>query len=621
MSLLLISLLALAVGPLLYRVADTARQGLLMLDGFVMIAVAGLVVIHIVPHTLAVAGPMAVIVALVGFLGPGLVERRLHAAAQRAHTATLIVACVGLVVHAFLDGVALGVPEAEHGHGDGEASVLAIAVVLHRLPVAVTIWWLLRPSAGLAVAAITLLSLAAATVGGYALSGALEAALDVSWLALFQALIAGSLLHVVVHRPHPASLPASDGGGNTFAGVGAVIALIVVAGLADTHIPGQQTLGEGGFVDTFVTLTLESAPALLLAFALAGLAQVYLPQASLRWMKTGRPLSEATRGMVFGLPLPICSCGVVPLYQSLINRGVPATAAMAFLVATPELGLDAVLISLPLLGSELAIARILASVIVALAVGAVVGAIADRLMTRPQDLGPSQAQVRGNFWRRVRLGLHYGFGEIVDHIGPWLLLGLVIASLVEPMLDGMWLAALPWGIDVAIFALLGMPVYVCASGATPLVAVLIHKGISPGAALAFLLAGPATNITTFGVLAKIHNRRIAFFFAAAIAILAIALGVGLNLVLGEITGIELHGLAAEEPSLLSIVCLAALAIVFVISLLRQGPRGFIAQVLDPYEDGHDHDHGCADGCGHGHDHAHGHTHGHDHAHGHDHRHD
>ena len=614
MSLLIVSLFALAVGPLLYRAADSMRQALLALDGFVMIAVSGLVVVHIVPHAIAVAGPIAMIVALVGFLGPGIIESKLHRAASRAHTATLVLACVGLVVHAFLDGVALGSPVGDHGHEPGSsesASVLAIAVALHRLPVAVTIWWLLRPSAGVVAAASTLAALFVATICGYAFSGVVEAALDSGWVSLFQALVAGSLIHVVVHRPHPVSPPSSKEGGRIYAGLGAVVGLLLVAVLADTHMPLQRSPGESNFVETFVMLSLESAPALLLAFALAGLVQVYLPQWSFRWMHTGKPWSEAMRGVAFGLPLPVCSCGVIPLYRSLITRGVPASAAMAFLVATPELGLDAILISWPLLGGDLAIARVIASVIVALVVGAVVGRLADSLRSHTPDPGPSPVVVRGSFWHRVRLGLRFGFGEIVDHIGPWLLLGLVIASLAEPLIEGTWLTTLPWGIDVILFAIMGMPVYVCASGATPFIAVLLHKGVSPGAALAFLLAGPATNITTFGVLAQMHSRRVAFVFAWTMAMVAIAIGIGLNLIMdGGGAELGLHESAEHEPGWFPKLCLLGLTVVFLVSILRQGPREFVGQVIAPFKDHHDHDHD------HGHDHGHDHDHDHDHGDGH-----
>ena len=610
MFLLVTSVLALVLGPALYRMADTARWTLLSLDGFIMAAVTGLVVVHIVPHSVAVAGPLALLLGLVGFLGPGVIERYLHRAARTAHQATLTLACFGLMVHAFFDGVALGAAGLGHAHHD-EGSLLAVAVVLHRLPVAVTIWWLLRPSIGIVTAIGTLLGLAVATIAGYFAAGAAEVLMDAAWVAFLQTLVAGSLLHVVIHRPPPLSVPSSTGRSRLAAALGALAGVALVAILADTHLPLQRVSGEMNFRETFLTLTLESAPALLLGFILAGIIKVYLPQASLRWMRTGRATSESLRGVAFGLPLPICSCGVVPVYRSLIASGVPATAGMAFLVATPELGLDALLISLPLLGGELTLARALAATLVAFVVGAVIGKLADRSVTATASGYQTPAAIQGSTFRRLALGLRFGLGEVVDDVGPWLLLGLLVASLVEPMIDGYWFTTLPWGSDVLLFALIGMPTYVCASGATPLVAILIHKGISPGAALAFLLAGPAPNITTFGVLADMHGRKVAFAFAGAIALMATALGLLTNAALPSVEALALHESGDEDPSLLAMICLALLVVAFTLSFIRMGPRGFVNQVLTP----HAHDDACDDGC-HSHDDHDHHSHdGHDH-HGH-----
>jgi uncharacterized membrane protein YraQ (UPF0718 family) len=262
---------------------------------------------------------------------------------------------------------------------------------------------------------------------------------------------------------------------------------------------------------------------------------------------------------------------------------------MAFLVATPELGLDAILISLPLLGGELAVARIVCAAIVAIAVGWGIGRIASARRVRLPIAAEPPAAVQGGWLARVGAGLRFGFGETVDHIGPWLIVGLVVASLVEPMLRGEWIAAVPWGVDVVLFAVLGMPSYVCASGATPLAAVLIHKGVSPGAAIAFLLAGPATNFTTFGVLRDLHGRRIAVLFGACIAGLAVALGLIVNLLLGDAVGISLHEAVNEDPGMLAKICMFALGAMAALSVLRQGPRAFLYQVLSPYSsDGRDH---------------------------------
>jgi hypothetical protein len=134
--------------------------------------------------------------------------------------------------------------------------------------------------------------------------------------------------------------------------------------------------------------------------------------------------------------------------------------------------------------------------------------------------------------------------------------------------------------------------------------VLIHKGLSPGAALAFLLTGPATNATTFGVLSRLHGPRIAVAFGAGMALLTVGLGLAVNLALPHIEGIALYEAASQEPSLIQVVSLAALTLVLALSVLRQGPRGFVAQILAPYgKDEHEHgDHEHGDREHHHHDH-------------------
>jgi hypothetical protein len=346
------------------------------------------------------------------------------------------------------------------------------------------------------------------------------------------------------------------------------------------------------FGDIFTALVMESAPALLIAFALAGIVQVVLRRAPLRWMRTGNATTEAMRGVAFGLPLPICSCGVIPLYQTLVVQSVPATAAMAFLVATPELGIDSVLISLPLLGVEFTAVRVVAATLVALLIGATLGRLVQRRWPVAAPADEPASEVSRPLLERVRAGLRFGFGEVVDHTAPWIILGIAIASLAEPALRSEWMTALPWGLDVLLFAVIGMPTYVCASGATPLVAVLVHKGVSPGAALAFLLTGPATNATTFGVLARLHGPRVALLFGGMMAALAVGLGLLVNAFLPRVDGIALYAEASADATVFEIIASLAFTVVIALSVLRQGPRGFVGQILSPYgADSHDRNHG------------------------------
>ncbi len=180
---------------------------------------------------------------------------------------------------------------------------------------------------------------------------------------------------------------------------------------------------------------------------------------------------------------------------------------------------------------------------------------------------------------------------MVDDIGPWILFGILLAALVAPWIESSAFTELPGALQVGLFAVLGIPTYVCASGATPLVAVLLAGGLSPGAALAFLLTGPATNTTTFGLLAQLHSRRIAMIFALTIIAMAIALGLGLNLVLGD-SPLLANSLDHEHsPSLLQTLSLIALGGLLLLSFLRQGPRGFLGKLWEIGGWGrHDHDH-------------------------------
>ena len=349
----------------------------------------------------------------------------------------------------------------------------------------------------------------------------------------------------------------------------------------------------------------ESAPVLLMAFAAAGLLHAFLPKGSVAWLGRGSALSQSTRGVLFGLPLPICSCGVVPIYRSLAGQGMPVAAGMSFLVATPEIGIDAIVLSFKFLGSEIAIARVAAVAVVSITIGI--------LASRWRSKAPATALVSTestprSFDDRIRDACRAGFREMVDLTGPWILLGLVLAALCEPLLDpGLFES---WGVlQVPIFALIGLPTYVCASGATPLIAVFLAKGATPGAALAFLLTGPASNVTTFGVLARLHGVRFAASFAVAMAALAIAVGYAVDALLPNVSVPDLfthdHAHGGVEW-----VFVGGLALLGLISLFRQGPRAFIGQVLTQAVGDHDHDH----------DHGHGHQHGHDHGHAHEHRH-
>jgi uncharacterized protein len=580
MTLLILSILALLAGPAIYASARGRDAMLSLLDGLIFVSVSGLVLLLILPESFETGGWAVLVFAVAGVFGPTFLEGLSRQLARRTHVLALILGLAGLALHATIDGTALS-----HDHL-AAGSALPAAVVLHRFPVGLAIWWLLRPAFGFPAAAAVLGLIAAATLVGFNAGPHLTAGLSGQGVAWFQALVAGMLLHVVFHQPHLRSSGCDCREVARFSGwyegVGALLGVGLTAILLGEGIShhGGDVVIEG--LRTFLVLARESAPALLIAYLMAGAIHSFLPVSSIRWLGRGSAMSQSVRGMAVGLPLPVCSCGVVPIYQSLIRRGVPPTAGISFLVATPELGVAAVLLSIPLLGGEMTLIRVGAAIIVAAAVGRVVGAMCRPSAGNDAGSAPLIEPAAGKtFSDKVRSSLAVGLGDVVDRTAPWILLGLAVAAVAQPFLSAGWPARIPDILEVPLFALVGLPAYVCASGATPIVAVLLAGGVSPGAALAFLLTGPATNVTTFGVLAKLHGRRIAFTFSCAITGLSIALGYVVNWVFPFGGAGALDPSQDAEGSLFQTICLALLIGVFLSSVLRRGARRFVGELLFP----------------------------------------
>jgi len=235
---------------------------------------------------------------------------------------------------------------------------------------------------------------------------------------------------------------------------------------------------------------------------------------------------------------------------------------------------------------------------VAMIVGWLVGGWIDARQPEVPLEAPEASGATASLGVRLREGLRTGFIDIVDDSATWILLGLCLAAILSPFLQPEAFADIPPFVQVPLFAVIGAPIYVCATGATPLAAILIAKGASPGAALAFLLTGPATNATTFGVLERLHGRRAAFLFMGAVVVSVVAFGIGTDLVLGGVAEPAAGAVDAHQHgySTLQLVCTAALASLFAASLVRQGPGGFVGQLGKLTNRGGGHDHDSDDGA-------------------------
>lgn len=578
---LILSVLALVVGPGLFRVFSARQYFFRLMDGFVVVVITGIVILEVLPELLAHHPVAGIILLMLGFAGPTILEQLFHRAARQVHRTALLIGVAGIVAHTIVDGMVLFESPASGG------ALLGLGVMLHRLPVGITIWWLMEPRYGKKAAWAVLGLMVVGTVAGFFMGAGGElfsSAESILWLKAF---VAGAILHVVIHRPHV----SEASGGNVFKwaeGTGNLVGLGVLLLLIIFHVETGVAHREAGILsgdtaDIFWGMALESAPALLLAYFFGGLISEFLPATSIRWMRKGPAWGRSVKGMAIGLPLPICTCGVLPLYRTLIKKGAPPTAAMAFLIATPELGLDALLISLPLLGGDMTLVRLVAAATIALLIGWSVGLWTEKT-TPAVEIMEAEADEKVGAARgdRLKKGLREGFGGLVDDTAPWILVGLLVAALAHPVLSQGWIQQLHPGVEVLIFAMLGLPIYVCASGATPIVAVLLINGVSPGAALAFLLTGPATNVSTFGILSQVHRRNIAIVFGIATMTIAVSLGLLLNTMLPSLTLLSAQDLNLDESGIFQKISLIVLFGVFLVSLLRQGARAFVGEVTSNF---------------------------------------
>ena len=509
---LMASVIALFLAAALDALSEAHRWLLPLLNGFVMTFIVTLVVFGMLPHAVHETGAVALLAAAVGFALPQVIESLLRSAPGRRRSVIALL-LTGLALHTAMDGAALA------GAAQRGSDTLPIAVFVHRIPVGLLVWWLVGGRRRWLWATACLAGLGLTTVVGYGLGTSLSVGAG-GRFAILEALVAGALLHVLrgPHDPRPRpTIPLAELAGAALA--------VLAAALMPNHGPMHGAHAHVGAA--MLDLMLISAPALVVGYLLAGVAGTSMPTVGIRWASRGGPISQSLRGTALGLPIPICSCGVVPVYAGLHKAGMPATAGLAFLVATPELGIESLLLSFPLLGSELAWVRLVAAALFAITVGVAVGRSVSRPPPCPADASPCQ-KAHASLADRTHRALSMGFSEIFESTAPWIGAGLALAALMEPgsLSEIARLAPGPW--SVILFAVLGIPLYVCASGATPLAAAFIAGGVSPGAALAFLLSGPATNVTTFGMLQRLHGRKVAAKFGITAIAVAMAIGFIVN---------------------------------------------------------------------------------------------
>jgi uncharacterized membrane protein YraQ (UPF0718 family) len=332
--------------------------------------------------------------------------------------------------------------------------------------------------------------------------------------------------------------------------------------------------------ENFTALFIEAAPWLVLGLAVAAVMKLFIPN-QIMAKHLGKPGFLSTiKAALFGAPLPLCSCGVIPAALALRRSGASKAATTSFLISTPETGIDSVTISYALLGPFMAIIRPLAAVTSAITAGILVGKDEKLIETMHNEAQFEDScctnlatPVQENLIIRLRKVFQFTFVDLVRDIVIWLLIGLTFAAAIKTYLPNEFL--LQWGdgfLAFVVMAVIGVPMYICATASTPIAAGLLFSGVSPGATLIFMLVGPATNIATVGLVkSELGNRALAAYLGSLISV-SFAFGYLTNYLVG-LWNIDLLAQADHGHSLIPLplaYCLSTfLAILILYALLNK----------------------------------------------------
>jgi uncharacterized membrane protein YraQ (UPF0718 family) len=339
----------------------------------------------------------------------------------------------------------------------------------------------------------------------------------------------------------------------------------------------------------------ESAIFVLAGFLIAGFLEIVLSgDWFIRFVSENRKRSVFLATLI-GVPLPLCSCGVLPAAMTLQRKGASKGATLSFLISTPETSVTSILLTYSLMGPLLAIFRPIAACVTALATGLIENAFQQRAPepdlreaddetaaccdsccggSAGEDVEDSASAPPG----RLRRAMKYAFVDLFDDIFGWVLIGVLAAAAIQAFLPpdvvGRYLGG-PLQ-SMLLMVVIGVPLYVCAESSTPIAAVLLAQGMNPGAALVFLLVGPATNIGSVGVLRERLGKRTVVVYLTTIIVVAIVMGGVLNLLLSG-SGVRLDMRALGEPLVPAWLKVAGAVVFLVLGLgsawrLRWVPR-------------------------------------------------
>lgn len=297
------------------------------------------------------------------------------------------------------------------------------------------------------------------------------------------------------------------------------------------------------YLQALWAIMLDLSPALLAGLLLAGLLHEYLPRGLIRQRLSASTMGSVFRAVMIGVPMPLCSCGVVPTAIGLKNDGASKGATTAFLISTPQTGVDSILVSASFLGWPFAIFKVIAAFVTGLIGGGLVNRLAnDRVETAQPDLrSEEEREYRGRY--RVIAVMRYAIYDLLAAIDMWILVGILIAAAISIAFPPDYLTQVTWaqGFGGMLLVLaVSLPLYICTTGSVPIAASLITAGMPLGSALVFLMAGPATNVATIGAVYRALGAKVLGLYIAVVVFMSIALGLSFDFLLGDVQQISAH---------------------------------------------------------------------------------